>query len=313
MLVNSIECKDLTKVYRDGKKLALDSVTLSIPSNGIFALIGRNGAGKTTLVRILATQLTLTSGTAKINGFDVMHQPEEIRRIIAVVPQEARPVNWLSPTEQVYTYLLWRGFSHRESKERAAKALSQLGLNDYAKKRNNTLSGGIKRKLMVATVIASGAQILFLDEPTTGLDPIAREELWDLLFELKKNHFIFLTTHYLEEAEKLADSIGIIHEGRLLKIGALDELRKDMRYSHSVRFKGAFQLPEGVKGRETVGRDGFTQVFVDEKGAYEISRKLVTSGISVSINPVSLDNIFYFYTKAGIDAHEERQEEDSWT
>ena len=306
MLVNTIECKGLTKKYQDGDKIALDSVSLSIPSNGIFALIGRNGAGKTTLVRILATQLELTSGKAEVNGFDVMDEPEEIRRIIAVVPQEARPVNWLSPMEQVYTYLLWRGFSNREARDRAGRALSQLGLSEYAGKRNNTLSGGIKRKVMVATVIASGAQILFLDEPTTGLDPIAREELWNLLFELKKNHFIFLTTHYLEEAEKLADSIGIIHEGKLLKVGTLDELRKDMSYSHSVKFKGTFPL-EGVKGRETVGKDGFTQVFVDEKNAYEISRKLVTEGISFSINPVSLDNIFYFYTKAGIDTHEEKE------
>ncbi len=288
----------------------MDSVSLSIPSNGIFALIGRNGAGKTTLVRILATQLSLTSGVAKVNGFDVMTEPEEIRRLIAVVPQEARPVNWLSPMEQVYTYLLWRGFSYSEARERALSSLSQLGLTQYATKRNNTLSGGTKRKLMVATVIASGAKILFLDEPTTGLDPIAREELWDLLFELKQTHFIFLTTHYLEEAEKLADSIGIIHEGKVLKIGSLDELRKDMRYSHSVRFKGTFPL-EGIGGRETIGKDGFTQVFVDEKSAYELSGRLLKSGISFSINPVSLDNIFYFYTKSGIEGHED-QEEGGW-
>lgn len=309
--MNTIKCENLTKKYHGSDKLALDSVNFSIPSKGIFALIGRNGAGKTTLVRILATQLALTSGRAEINGFDVMKEPAEIRKMIAVVPQEARTVSWLSPPEQIQTYLMWRGFTYSEAKERAKKAISQLKITQYAKKRNQTLSGGTKRKVMVATVIASDAKMLFLDEPTTGLDPIAREELWNLLFELKKTHFIFLTTHYLEEAEKLADTIGIIHNGRILKIGTLDELRKSMKYSHSLRFRGSIPL-SGVKCRKTVGKDGYTQILTDEKHAYELSKKLLERKISFTINPISLDGIFYYYAKSGLDESEESDEGGWW-
>jgi ABC-2 type transport system ATP-binding protein len=306
--LDAIECRNLTKKYHGSSERALDSINLSVPTNGIFALIGRNGAGKTTLVRILATQLALTSGTAKINGFNVMTEPEKIRRMIAVVPQEARTVNWLTPIQQIQTYLLWRGYGYKEANSKAKKALSQLGLEKYANTKNSSLSGGTKRKVLAAAVIASDAKMIFLDEPTTGLDPIAREELWELLFELKKTRFVFLTTHYLEEAERLADTIGIMHNGRILAIGSLNKLRAGMRYSHSIRFKGKFDTTK-VRGGKTTGKDGYTQIFIDEKSAYMLSKRLLAKGISFSINPMSLDNIFYYYVKSGLDESDEKAEE----
>jgi ABC-2 type transport system ATP-binding protein len=309
--LNLIKCEKLTKKYPGSEKLALNSVDLSIPAKGIFALIGRNGAGKTTLVRILATQLTPTSGTASVDGFDVMREPVPIRGMIAVVPQEARTVGWISAAQQIQTYLLWRGHGLGEANAMAKRALSELGIARYANEKNSSLSGGTKRKVLAAAAIASGAKMLFLDEPTTGLDPIAREELWELLFRLKRTHFIFLTTHYLEEAERLADTIGIMDEGRLLAIGSLESLRKGMRYSHSVRFKGKIGLGK-VDGRRTVGKDGFTQVFIGEKGAYELSKRLVAKGISFSINPVSLDDIFYYYVKSGLNGSEEEGNEEEY-
>lgn len=306
--MESIECNKLTKIYHGSKKRALDSVNLSVPTRGIFALIGRNGAGKTTLVRILATQLEATSGSAEINGIDVMRNPEGIRRLIAVVPQEARAISWLTPNQQIFSYLLWRGFGYAEARQRTRKALSELKIGQYADTKSFALSGGTKRKVMVATVIASGAQMLFLDEPTTGLDPIARQELWELLNLLKKKHFIFLTTHYLEEAENLADYIGIMHNGKILAIGSLDQLRKGMGYSHSVRFKG-YKKMAGVKGRRVVGKDGYTQMFVNEDNAHRISKKLLASDVSFSMMPTSLDNIFYYYVKSGLDETEEKEDE----
>ncbi len=309
--MNVIKCENLTKKYRGSDRLALDSVNLSIPAKGIFALIGRNGAGKTTLVRILATQLALTSGTATVDGFDVMKDPVPIRSMIAVVPQEARTVGWISAAQEIQTYLLWRGYGFREANAMARRALAQLGIEKYANEKNQALSGGTKRKVLAAAAIASGARMLFLDEPTTGLDPIAREELWELLSRLKRTHFIFLTTHYLEEAERLADTIAIMHDGKILAMGSLESLRKGMRYSHSVRFKGRVNLGK-VDGRRTVGKDGYTQVFISEKGAYDISKKLLARGISFSINPVSLDDIFYYYVKSGLNESEENEKEEEY-
>lgn len=303
-----IECRKLTKKYEGSKSPAIDSLNLSVPSTGIFALIGRNGAGKTTLVRILATQLTLTSGTATVDGLDVMKEAGKIRNIIAVVPQESRTVGWLTPTQQIISYLLWRGFGYGEAKKRALKVLARLHIEKYTNVKNQRLSGGTKRKVMAATVLASDARILFLDEPTTGLDPIARQEFWELINELKKTHFIFLTTHYLEEAETLADNIGIMNEGKLLAVGNLEELRKGMKYSHSIKLKSKDMI-KGIKGRKVVGKDGYTQLFVGEKAAHTITKKLVSKGVSFSINPVSLDNIFYYYTKSGLNDAEQKEED----
>ena len=297
--MNYIKCRNLVKKYPGSDRKALDSINFEIPTKGIFALIGRNGAGKTTLVRILATQLALTSGSVEINRFDVMKNANDIRKFIAVVPQEARTINWLSPMQQIQSYLLWRGFSYTESHKRAVNVLRNFGISKYANLRNSSLSGGTKRKVLAATVIASDAKILFLDEPTTGLDPIAREELWNLLFKLKSTHFIFLTTHYLEEAERLADSIAIMHEGRMLTIGSMDQLRSRMKYTHSIRFRGSIGLA-GYKCDRTIGKDGYTQLLMSEKDAYEISKKLLSKGISFSINPTSLDNIFYYYAKSAL-------------
>lgn len=304
-----IECKRLTKKYEGNGDPAIDSLSLSVPSEGIFALIGRNGAGKTTLVRILATQLALTSGSASVDGFDVMNDAEKLRSIIAVVPQESRTVGWLTPTQQIISYLLWRGFGFGEAKKRALKVISRLHIEKYANMKNQKLSGGTKRKVMAATVLASDARILFLDEPTTGLDPIARQEFWELINELKKTHFIFLTTHYLEEAETLADNIGIMNEGKLLAVGNLEQLRKGMKYSHSIKLKSK-DMVKGIRGRKVVGKDGYTQLFISEREAHAITKRLVSKGISFSINPISLDNIFYYYVKSGLDDSGGEEEED---
>ncbi|MEM3241284.1 MAG: ABC transporter ATP-binding protein, partial [Candidatus Micrarchaeaceae archaeon] len=222
MGTGTIECRDLTKRY--GKETtALKRLSFSIPTKGIFALIGRNGAGKTTLIRILATELAPTSGTASINGIDVVKEPERIRTAIAVLPQEARAIPWLTAEQEVFSSLLYRGIGYAESKRRTDSVLTEFGIAKYKDTPSRKLSGGTKRKLLVAAIVASGAKILFVDEPTTGLDPLSRMEMWDMLSRLKKDRFIFLTTHYLEEAERLADNIGIIDKGRLMGIGTLDE------------------------------------------------------------------------------------------
>ncbi len=234
-----ITCDHLTKIYGKSKNKALDSVSFSVPSNGMFVLIGRNGSGKTTLVRILATELEPTSGIANINGIDVVNEPQKLREKIAIVPQEARPIPWMTPMQTVLSYLLWRGFNYAEAKEKASESLEKLGLTESSNTLNRMLSGGMKRKVLVATVLSSEAEIIFLDEPTTGLDPISRREFWEILREIGKERFTFLTTHYLEEAEQLADQIGVLDSGRLIRLGTLEDLRKGVDYNYSMKLLSA--------------------------------------------------------------------------
>ncbi len=285
-------CRDLTKVYKGGRR-ALEAVSFSLQSNGIFSLIGRNGAGKTTLVRILATELEPTSGSASINGIDCVKEAKKLREQIAIVPQEARTIPWMTPSQTVLSYLLWRGMSYREAKERAVEALAKLSLEKSADVLNRQLSGGTKRKVMIATVIASEADVVFLDEPTTGLDPISRKELWGLLRELGRTRFTFLTTHYLEEAEQLAERIGILKDGRLVAIGTLDDLRRHVKYQYSIKLPSQAPLPNPVEGEIMTGEDGATQLLTHEDEAFRVSKKLSEGGVRFSITPVSLDEIFF--------------------
>ncbi|MDG6995621.1 MAG: ABC transporter ATP-binding protein [Nitrososphaerota archaeon] len=290
-----VECQDLTKIYSNSKRKALDSVSFSIPSKGIFVLIGRNGSGKTTLVRTLATELEPTSGYAFINGIDVLRNPVTLREQIAIVPQEARTVPWMTPFQTVLAYLLWRGFDYGEAKERAMESLERLGIGGQAKMLNRTLSGGNRRKVLVATVLASEAKVIFLDEPTTGLDPISRREFWTILKEARKDRFTFLTTHYMEEAEELADEIGILSQGRLIRIGTLQELRQSVEYNYSLRIVSNTALPsKNLRIGEVVqSREGL-RILTNEDEAFRISSELSISGTKFTINPVSLDDIFFY-------------------
>jgi ABC-2 type transport system ATP-binding protein len=291
-----VVCDRLTKIYRNTQTKALDSLSFSLPSRGIFVLIGRNGSGKTTLVRILATELEPTSGSATINGIDVVKEARKLREKIAIVPQEARPMPWMTPMQTVLSYLLWRGFDYGEAKQRAFRTLETLGLGGSSNALNRSLSGGMRRKVMVATVLSSEAEVFFLDEPTTGLDPISRREFWETLREMGKEHFTFLTTHYLEEAEQLADHIGIMDRGRLIRMGTLEELRRSVNYNYSMRLlsKSVPSLSALEKGEVVTGTDGNVRILTVEEEAFRISRELTRGGFKFTINPVSLDDIFFY-------------------
>jgi len=290
--MGKLECNGLTKVYEDKRK-ALDDVSFTVETNGIFALIGRNGAGKTTLIRILATELEPTAGTASINGFDILTQENKLREKIAIVPQEARAIRWMTPKQTVLSYLLWRGYSYNEAKRLADESLAKLGLEQYANVLNSRLSGGTKRKVLIATVTASEAEIIFLDEPTTGLDPISRRELWEILRGLGRDRFIFLTTHYLEEAEQLADRIGVLKDGKLVSMGTLSELRRSSRYQYSIKLPPKAPVPTLKDGEVTIGKSGYTQIMTNEDEAFRLARLLSEQGVKFSITPVALDDVFF--------------------
>ena len=193
-------------------------------SSRITTIIGRNGAGKTTLLRILSTQLMPTSGKATIFDLDVVHQAKEIRKRIVSIPQEASTIGILTPMEQVSMYLVGRGFSSADAKRATLDALDAVGLHDARNNPADTLSGGMKRKCFVAMALAANADVIFLDEPTTGLDPISRLEVWSAIKQLKGN--VILTTHYMEEAEKLSEEVFLVESGSIIDKGTVKSLLK---------------------------------------------------------------------------------------
>jgi len=272
----------------------LENVTFTVETSGIFGLIGRNGAGKTTLIRILATELQPTAGTASINGLDVLTQEGKLREKIAIVPQEARAIRWMTAKQTVLSYLLWRGYTYGDAARLADESLAKLGLKEYADVLTSRLSGGTKRKVLIATVMASEAEVIFLDEPTTGLDPISRRELWEILRALGKERFIFLTTHYLEEAEQLADQIAILKDGKLVSIGTLSELRKTARYQYSIKLPPKVQVPPLKDGEVTTDKTGVTQIMTDEDEAFRLAKALAEQTVKFSITPITLDEIFFY-------------------
>jgi ABC-2 type transport system ATP-binding protein len=286
-----IIAKSLTKIY-DRKYKALDNVDLDINMNGIFSIIGKNGAGKTTLIRILSTQLMPTSGTAILNGHDILREAGKVREEIAAVPQEARAVPWLTPIQTVTSYLMWRGYTFNQAKQIGLDALRSMGLENLENQKNRKLSGGQKRKLMVATVIASEASIIFLDEPTTGLDYVSRKELWEILRKLKKDRLIILTTHYLEEAEVLGDLITILDKGKIMDSGSIGDLRSKIKYPfvlkvYSPRFDMAMKY-----GKISRVSDNEFFIYGSEDEIYSIVQDMINRKVRFTVEEVSLSNIF---------------------
>jgi len=291
--MGEISTSRLTMQYSKSTSRALQDVTFSAPSSGILALIGRNGAGKTTLVRILATELAPTSGSATINGIDVVREDKKLRERIAIVPQEARTISWMTPKQSILTYLMWRGFPYSEARKKAEESLAKLRLEKYADTVNRKLSGGTKRKALAAMVLASEADVIFLDEPTTGLDPISRKDFWLILRELAKDRFIFLTTHYLEEAEQLADTLAVLGGGQMVAVGTVPSIRDRIKFQFSVKLPPGSRVPEVSSGEVTTGKNGEVQILTNESEAFAISKTMSGQGTRFSIGPVSLDDIFF--------------------
>jgi ABC-2 type transport system ATP-binding protein len=291
----AIESHHLRKVYPNSPpgKAALDDLSLEVPVGGVYGLIGRNGAGKTTFVRISATQLAPSAGTVTVLGFDAERDERAIRTRIACVPQESRPLYFLKTEEVVYLYLKLRGLDSREARRRTRDALEELSLDEYRNRSVSRLSGGLRRRIMCAMVLASDAEVLFLDEPTTGLDPLARREVWKAIRRASREHrTIVLTTHYLDEAEALSNRLVLIERGRAMLEGTPADLRARVRYPYRVTIQGSYPREE----LEPYGRvseiDGGYLVFAREGEAREVARRALERGVRLSMGPVSLEDIF---------------------
>ena len=302
-----IQTSDLSKTY-EKKYTALENLTLDLNLNGIFSIIGRNGAGKTTFIRIMSTELMPTSGSGFINEMDVVSRAIEVRQQIAVVPQEARPLPWLTPLQTVSSYLMWRGYSYREANEKGKEALRELGLEGKEGVKSRKLSGGQKRKLMVATVISSEAPVVFLDEPTTGLDYLSRKELWQLLSKMKKDRLIILTTHYLEEAEILGDQIMILDSGKLVDIGKIDDLRSKVKLPYVLKvYSDNFKIEDNELQVHPVSEKE-TFVYGSATKIYGLLPYLVTNKMKFTVEEASLSNIFEQY----LGGEEGENEKEDW-
>jgi ABC-2 type transport system ATP-binding protein len=206
--------------------IALESLDLNVREGELFGLLGPNGAGKTTTLGILTTRVAATSGHASVAGADVVNNPVEVRRRIGVVPQRPNPDRGLSIVENLVFHAAYFGMPRQPSTQKAMALLEQLGLVDRAHARVDELSGGQQQRLIIARALIHEPSILFLDEPTVGLDPQARLALWDILRRLhSEGRTIVMTTHYMEEADKLCDRLAIIDQGRLLALDTPQALK----------------------------------------------------------------------------------------
>jgi ABC-2 type transport system ATP-binding protein len=220
-----ITVDELTKQFRDGTN-ALDGLSLSIPGGVIYGLLGPNGAGKTTLIRILATLLRPGTGTARVAGYDVARHPAAVRERIGLAGQFTAVDDHLTGRETIAMIGRLYGLSRRDAHARTEQVLQRIHLDDAAGRQVKTYSGGMRRRIDLAACLVGRPQVLFLDEPTTGVDPASRQDLWQLVRDLAaEGTTVLLTTQYLDEADQLADRIAVIDHGRLLTEGTTRELK----------------------------------------------------------------------------------------
>ncbi|MBX5470784.1 MAG: ATP-binding cassette domain-containing protein [Thermoleophilaceae bacterium] len=226
---NGIEARALAREFKGGIR-AVDGIDLHVAPGEIYGFLGPNGAGKSTTVHMLTTLLPPTSGTARVAGFDVVRQGAQVRSAIGAALQEAALDNFLTGREHMHLQGGMHGLSRAERERRGEELLARVGLSEAADRKVGGYSGGMKRRLDLALALVHRPSILFLDEPTTGLDPQSRAALWDEVERLAKQQgvTVFLTTQYLEEADQLADRVGIIDHGRIVAEGTPDELKAEI-------------------------------------------------------------------------------------
>ena len=227
--MKSVIAENLVKTYRKGEVKALDGLSLDVEEGTVLSVLGPNGAGKTTTVRILATLLSPDSGHATVGGIDVVKHPDKVREIIGLSGQYAAVDETLTGWDNLVMFGRLYHLGKKASIARAEELLERFSLTDSAKRPIKTYSGGMRRRLDLAAAIIVKPKILFLDEPTTGLDPRGRQEMWGVINELVESGVtLLLTTQYLEEADHLADEIAVIDHGKVIARGTSDALKKDV-------------------------------------------------------------------------------------
>jgi ABC-2 type transport system ATP-binding protein len=283
------------KSYKGGAQ-ALRGVDLCVEKGTVVCLAGPNGAGKTTLVRICATQLLPTAGDVCIFGVDIVRHPQKARGRIAVVPQEARPDPDRSAWHHAYYYARARGVGRAEAKRRSDEVLRTLGMWGRKDTVSRELSGGLRQRVLIAMAMVTQAPLLFLDEPTTGLDPVARREMWQVLGRLRDQSTVLLTTHYMEEAEVLADRAVILDQGRVLADDSPRRLVATLPYFNKVLLEDRLDEQSMVALRgygELEELAGRYVLYVCEENAMPGVVKILTGGnYAFSVAPLSLEDYY---------------------
>ncbi|WP_068160037.1 ATP-binding cassette domain-containing protein [Rhodococcus phenolicus] len=310
----AIEAEGLVK--RFGDFTAVDGVSLTVPTGTVFGVLGPNGAGKTTTIRMLATLLRPNAGSARIFGHDVVESPTAVRSLIGVTGQYATVDEDLTATENLMIFCRLLGLSRADARRRTADLLEEFALTDAANKALKYFSGGMRRRLDLASGLIARPPLLFLDEPTTGLDPRTRAQMWDTIRGLvAAGSTVLLTTQYLDEADQLADRIAVIDHGRVIANGTADELKSSVGTSslqltpaaHEDVARARTLLSEMLGAEVVVGPEGtrLTAPLPDTSITPDLLIRLREHGISVdeiTVSKPSLDEVFLTLTGHGTDA-----------
>ncbi|MEK6577462.1 MAG: ATP-binding cassette domain-containing protein [Nitrospirota bacterium] len=308
----SVEISNLTKIY--GKNRALDSVSFQVEEGEIFGLLGPNGAGKTTLIRILTTILLPTSGSARVAGYDCLSQPSKVRRLIGVVSQAMTSDLDLTARENLDVYGQFFEIPKRERLEKVEYLLDIVGLLEHSNELVASYSGGMRRRLEIARGLIHKPRILFLDEPTIGLDPQSRLVVWDLIrrFIKEDNITLFLTTHYMEEAETICNRIAIIDSGKIVALDSPDRLKQEIPGSDVIELRlsgitnGTADSLLAIPGVREVALNGLIAKINLDNGAHllpaiidELRRHDVAIE-DISMRQLTLEDVFIRYTGKSI-------------
>ncbi len=305
--MDALEAVGLSKTYarRGAPVRALDRVDLAIPKNALFAFLGRNGAGKTTFIKVAATLLLPTEGTVTLFGHDVVADPASVRPLMALVPQEGKLFFHLTPREHVYEYLRVRGVSKESATSRTDAILEAMGLLSHQNVIALRLSGGLQQRTLVAMVLATEAPFLFLDEPTLGMDPFARRQVWEVIRRAaRRGSTVLLTTHYLDEAEQLSDELAVVEAGRILYRGTGEALKATVGREVRLQFSGGVR-PEELEpfGRVFADRDRVV-LLTARASVRELTELALSRGGEVTVGPVTLEEAFLDLVGRGIGGDE---------
>jgi ABC-2 type transport system ATP-binding protein len=293
--MDALVARSVSRTYRSSRGVvrALDNVDMTIAKGRLFAFLGRNGAGKTTFIKIATALLMPTAGTVRLFGVDVVERPHEVREQIAIVPQEGKPFYHLTPREHIQEYLRVRGASAETARSRADEVLEGMGMLPYQQIPAMVLSGGLQQRTLVAMVLATEAPFLFLDEPTLGMDPFARRQVWEVIRRAaRKGSTVLLTTHYLDEAEQLSEELAVIEGGRVLYQGDAESLKSKVRREVRLQFGGGFTAQELASyGEVYTERNGLT-LLTTRDNVEELTRRALERRIAVNVGPVALEEAF---------------------